>query len=134
MNILVMGPPRESPSPFDGEDSARPAADRQPDERLRKSLFRNLWAVSQRMRAEFGYADGGKFAKLYGYQKRILTGDAAKAAKVAEYGASSDRVVKTEGGERMQDAPGVLRASFCATCFRCRSRCISVTSRPMTAW
>lgn len=73
-----------------------------------KSLFRNLWAVSQRMRAEFGYADGGKFAKLYGYQKRILTGDAAKAAKVAEYGASSDRVVKTEGGERMQDAPGVL--------------------------
>ena len=73
-----------------------------------KSLFRNLWAVSRRMRAEFGYADGGKFAKLYGYQKRILTGDAAKAAKVAEYGASSDRVVKTEGGERMQDAPGVL--------------------------
>lgn len=73
-----------------------------------KSLFRNLWAVSRRMRAEFDYSDGAKFARLYGYQKRILTGDAAKAAKVAEYGSASDRVVKTEGGERMQDAPGVL--------------------------
>jgi len=73
-----------------------------------KSLFRNLWALSPRMRAEFGYSDAGKFAKLYGYQKRVLTGDAAKQAKASEFGSASDRVVKTEGGERLAEAPGVL--------------------------
>jgi len=73
-----------------------------------KSLFRNLWALSPRMRQEFGYNDAGKFAKLYGYQKRVLTGDAAKQAKAAEFGSASDRVVKTEGGERLAEAPGVL--------------------------
>jgi hypothetical protein len=72
-----------------------------------KSLFRNLWALSPRMRAEFGYSDAGKFAKLYGYQKRVLTGDAAKQAKASEFGSASDRVVKTEGGERLAEAPGV---------------------------
>jgi hypothetical protein len=73
-----------------------------------KSLFRNLWALSPRMRQEFGYSDAGKFAKLYGYQKRVLTGDAAKQAKASEFGSASDRVVKTEGGERIAEAPGVL--------------------------
>jgi len=73
-----------------------------------KSLFRNLWAVSRKMRAEFGYGDHTRFCKLYGYQKRVLTGDALKKAKVTEFGSSSDRVVKTEGGERLSDAPGVL--------------------------
>jgi len=73
-----------------------------------KSLFRNLWAVSKQMRAEFAYNDHTKFCKLYGYQKRVLTGDALKKAKVTEVGAVSDRVVKTEGGERLSDAPGVL--------------------------
>jgi len=73
-----------------------------------KSLFRNLWAVSKQMRAEFAYNDHTKFCKLYGYQKRVLTGDALKKAKVIEFGSSSDRVVKTEGGERLSDAPGVL--------------------------
>ncbi len=73
-----------------------------------KSLFRNLWAVSKQMRAEFAYGDHTKFCKLYGYQKRVLTGDALKKAKVTEVGAVSDRVVKTEGGERLSDAPGVL--------------------------
>lgn len=73
-----------------------------------KSLFRNLWAVSRRMRAEFAYDDHTKFCKLYGYQKRVLTGDALKKAKVTEVGSVSDRVVKTEGGERLSDAPGVL--------------------------
>lgn len=73
-----------------------------------KSLFRNLWAVSRKMRAEFGYGDHTRFCKLYGYQRRVLTGDALKKAKVTEFGSSSDRVVKTEGGERLSDAPGVL--------------------------
>lgn len=73
-----------------------------------KSLFRNLWALSPRMRQEFGYSDAGKFAKLYGYQKRVLTGDAAKQAKASEFGSASDRVIKTEGGERLAEAPGVL--------------------------
>lgn len=73
-----------------------------------KSLFRNLWAVSRRMRDEFAYKDGSKFAKLYGYQKRILTGDALKQARAVSFGSSSDRVLKVEGGERTQDAPGVL--------------------------
>ncbi len=73
-----------------------------------KSLFRNLWAVSKQMRAEFAYNDHTKFCKLYGYQKRVLTGDALKKAKVTELGSMSDRVVKTEGGERLSDAPGVL--------------------------
>ena len=73
-----------------------------------KSLFRNLWAVSSKLREEFAHDEGAKFAKLYGYQKRVLTGDAAKKATVTEHGAVSDRVVKTEGGERTQDAPGVL--------------------------
>lgn len=73
-----------------------------------KSLFYNLWSISRRMRAEFSRKDAGLFVKLYGYQKRVLTGDAAKEAKVTERGASSDRVVKTEGGERLSDALGVL--------------------------
>jgi hypothetical protein len=73
-----------------------------------KSLFRNLWAVSRKMRAEFAYSDHTKFCKLYGYQKRVLTGDALQKAKVTEIGSFSDRVVKTEGGERLSDAPGVL--------------------------
>lgn len=73
-----------------------------------KSLFRNLWAVSRRMRAEFAYDEHTKFCKLYGYQKRVLTGDALKKVKVTEVGSVSDRVVKTEGGERLSDAPGVL--------------------------
>jgi hypothetical protein len=73
-----------------------------------KSLFRNLWAVSRRMREEFAYDEHGKFCKLYGYQKRVLMGDALKKAVVTEFGGSSDRVVKTEGGERLSDAPGVL--------------------------
>lgn len=73
-----------------------------------KSLFRNLWSVSRRMRDEFAYKDATKFAKLYGYQKRILTGDALKQARAVSFGSSSDRVLKIEGGERTQDAPGVL--------------------------
>lgn len=73
-----------------------------------KSLFRNLWSVSRRMREEFDYGDAVKFAKLYGYQKRVLTGDAARETKATVKGSVSDRVVKTEGGERTQDAPGVL--------------------------
>lgn len=73
-----------------------------------KSLFRNLWAVSRRMREEFAHDEAGRFARLYGYQKRVLTGDAAKEGKAAAYGSASDRVVKVEGGERLSDAPGVL--------------------------
>ena len=73
-----------------------------------KSLFRNMWSFSRRMREEFAYDEHGKFCKLYGYQKRVLTGDALKKAVVTEFGGSSDRVVKTEGGERLSDAPGVL--------------------------
>lgn len=73
-----------------------------------KSLFRNLWSVSRRMRDEFAYKDATKFAKLYGYQKRVLTGDALKQARAVSFGSSSDRVLKIEGGERTQDAPGVL--------------------------
>jgi hypothetical protein len=72
-----------------------------------KSLFRNLWSVSRRMRGEFAYKDATKFAKLYGYQKRVLTGDALKQARAVSFGSSSDRVLKIEGGERTQDAPGV---------------------------
>ena len=73
-----------------------------------KSLFRNMWAFSRKVRGEFAYGDATRFAKLYGYQKRVLTGDALKKAKVTEYGSSTDRVAKTEGGERLSDAPGVL--------------------------
>jgi hypothetical protein len=73
-----------------------------------KSLFRNMWAFSRKVRDEFAYSDATRFSKLYGYQKRVLTGDALKKAKVTEYGSSTDRVAKTEGGERLSDAPGVL--------------------------
>lgn len=73
-----------------------------------KSLFRNMWAFSRKMRDEFAYSDATRFSKLYGYQKRVLTGDALEKAKVTEYGSSTDRVAKTEGGERLSDAPGIL--------------------------
>lgn len=73
-----------------------------------KSLFRNMWSFSRRMREEFAYDEGTKFAKLYGYQKRVLTGDALVKAKTIEFGSASNRVTKTEGGERLSDAPGVL--------------------------
>lgn len=73
-----------------------------------KSLFRNMWAFSRKVRGEFAYGDATRFSKLYGYQKRVLTGEALKKTKVTEYGSSTDRVAKTEGGERLSDAPGVL--------------------------
>lgn len=73
-----------------------------------KSLFRNMWAFSRKVRSEFDYGDATRFCKLYGYQKRVLTGDALKKARVTEYGSSTDRVAKIEGGERLSDAPGIL--------------------------
>lgn len=69
-----------------------------------KSLFRNAWSASPKMREEFLYKESGEFVKRYGYQKRVVYyGDESKK-KPETRGAVTDLVQTRTTG----DAPGVL--------------------------
>ncbi len=74
-----------------------------------KALFRNLWSLSSRFRAEYKHDDIGRFTLRYGYYKRAV--DVGKAGRAQEltYGAVSDRVERGLDSERkLGDAPGFL--------------------------
>jgi hypothetical protein len=72
-----------------------------------KSLFTNLWALSESFRGEFKREDLGIFTSRYGYKKKtVISGEDQEKGDITGYGKTTDKVVRSS---RMSgDAPGVL--------------------------
>lgn len=69
------------------------------------SLFTTMWATSPEFRAEFPRDARSKYIDRYGYRKQLV--DAKEKADTSiEYGANSDRILKS--GKVIGQAPGVL--------------------------
>ncbi len=71
-----------------------------------RSLFANLWAMSESFREEFDRDELTLFVDRYGYRRRVIEDRDKESGEPVQYGSNSDRV---ERKERITgEAPGVL--------------------------
>ena len=71
-----------------------------------KSLFTNLWALSEDFRAEFKREDINIFTSRYGYKKMTVVSGGEDQGDITSYGKTTDKVVRSS--KVSGDAPGVL--------------------------
>jgi hypothetical protein len=94
-----------------------------------RSLFPNMWALSQRFRGQFRPWEQQAFITAYGYRKIYVPVGAEAVSEIVGYGSRSDREQTREAPaiRQMGQAPGVP-ASFSSTCCPSPSSCTRKTS------